>query len=51
MPEPLAVILSACRTPIARFGGSLKDLTAVDLGALVVRDASARSKVSHSDLC
>ena len=26
--EPLSVILSACRTPIGSFGGSLKDLSA-----------------------
>jgi acetyl-CoA C-acetyltransferase len=50
MSQPLAVILSACRTPIGSFGGSLKDLTAVDLGAIVVREAIARAKVPHSDL-
>jgi acetyl-CoA C-acetyltransferase len=50
MAQPLAVILSACRTPIGSFGGSLKDLTAVDLGAIVVREAIARATVSHSEL-
>jgi acetyl-CoA C-acetyltransferase len=50
MSQPLAVILSACRTPIGSFGGSLKDLTAVDLGAIVVREAIARSNVPHGDL-
>jgi acetyl-CoA C-acetyltransferase len=50
MSQPLAVILSACRTPIGSFGGSLKDLTAVDLGAIVVREAIARSNVPHADL-
>jgi acetyl-CoA C-acetyltransferase len=50
MSQPLAIILSACRTPIGSFGGSLKDLTAVDLGAIVVREAIARAGVSHADL-
>ena len=50
MSQPLAVILSACRTPIGSFGGSLKDHTAVDLGAIVVREAIARAKVSHTDV-
>ena len=29
-----AVVLSACRTPIGAFGGALKDISAVDLGAI-----------------
>jgi acetyl-CoA C-acetyltransferase len=48
--EPLAVILSACRTPVASFGGALKDLPAPDLGAVVIREAIARAAVPHSDL-
>ena len=27
------VVISACRTAMGRFGGSLKDIAAVDLGA------------------
>src|SRR5688572_19202445 len=50
MSQPLAVILSACRTPIGSFGGALKDLSAPDLGAIVVREAIARAGVPHSDL-
>lgn len=50
MPEPLAVILSACRTPIGSFGGGLKDLSAVDLGTIVVREVVARGQVAHSDV-
>src|SRR4026209_559685 len=46
----LDVILSACRTPVASFGGALKDLSAADLGAFVVREAIARSGVAHKDL-
>jgi acetyl-CoA C-acetyltransferase len=40
-----AVILSACRTPIGSFGGALKDLTAADLGATVIREAIRRADV------
>ena len=47
--EP-AVILSACRTPIGSFGGALKDLTAVDLGAVVIREAISRAGVQPMDL-
>jgi acetyl-CoA C-acetyltransferase len=47
--EP-AVILSACRTPIGSFGGSLKDFSAVDLGAIVIREAIRRADVTPIDL-
>ena len=36
-----SVILSACRTPIGSFGGVFKDLSAADLGAIVIREAIA----------
>jgi acetyl-CoA C-acetyltransferase len=39
------VILSGCRTPIGTFGGVLKDVPAVELGALVVREALTRAGV------
>ena len=45
-----AVILSACRTPIGSFGGALKDLSASDLGAVVIREAIARARVKPSDI-
>jgi acetyl-CoA C-acetyltransferase len=45
-----AVILSACRTPIGAFGGVFKDMSAVDLGAVVVRDAVARAGVRPADV-
>ena len=38
-----AVIVSAVRTPTGKFLGSLKNLTAPDLGALVVREAVRRA--------
>jgi len=45
-----AVILSACRTPIGSFGGALKDFSAVDLGAIVIREAICRADVQPADL-
>src|SRR5918912_2038944 len=45
-----AVILSACRTPIGSFGGALKDLSAADLGAIVVREAIARANVAPAEV-
>ncbi len=44
------MILSACRTPIGAFGGSLKELSAVHLGAIVVREAIARAGVAPGDV-
>ena len=45
-----AVILSACRTPIGAFGGALKDVGAVDLGAIVIREAVKRAAVPPADI-
>jgi acetyl-CoA C-acetyltransferase len=45
-----AVILSACRTPIGAFGGALKDLSAVDLGTAVVREAIVRAGVAPAEI-
>src|SRR5919206_3567285 len=50
MPALDAVILSACRTPIGSFGGVFKDLSAVDLGAIVIREAIARAGVTQADV-
>jgi acetyl-CoA C-acetyltransferase len=44
------VILSACRTPIGMFGGALKDVSAADLGAVVVREALARAGAKAEDV-
>jgi acetyl-CoA C-acetyltransferase len=44
------VILSACRTPIGTFGGALKDVSAVEMGAIVIREAIARSGVPPADI-
>jgi len=39
------VIISACRTPVGKFQGSLSDLSAPQLGAMVVREAVRRAKL------
>ena len=44
-PMQEAVIVSAVRTPTGRFLGGLKDLSATELGALVVREAVARARI------
>src|SRR4029079_19575627 len=44
------VITAACRTPIGSFGGALKDISAADLGAIVVREAIRRGAVSPNDV-
>src|SRR6476646_1246696 len=40
-----SVIVSAVRTPTGKFLGALKDFTAPQLGALVVREAVARAGI------
>ena len=39
------VIVSACRTAIGAFGGTLKDVPAAELGALVVKEAVSRAGI------
>src|SRR6202161_2991712 len=39
------VIISGCRTPVGKFQGSLSDLTATQLGAIVVREAVKRANL------
>jgi acetyl-CoA C-acetyltransferase len=51
MPENReAVIISAARTPTGKFQGALKDFTATQLGALVVREAVRRAGVAPEDV-
>ncbi len=44
------VIISACRTPIGKFGKSLVGVSAADLGALVIEEALKRAKASVADV-
>ncbi len=45
-----AFILSACRTPIGKFRGSLSSLPVTELGAIAVREAVARAGVEPADI-
>ncbi|MEA3240453.1 MAG: acetyl-CoA C-acyltransferase, partial [Pseudomonadota bacterium] len=40
-----AVIVSAVRTPLGSFNGSLKNIGATDLGGLVIREAVKRAAI------
>ena len=44
------VIVSAARTPIGRFGGSLAEIPAAQLGAVAVRAAVERAGVRPEDV-
>lgn len=43
-------ILGAKRTPIGTFGGSLKDIPAPKLAALVIKESLKQAKVSHEEV-
>ncbi|OHD67420.1 MAG: acetyl-CoA acetyltransferase [Spirochaetes bacterium RBG_16_49_21] len=45
-----AVIVSAVRTPLGSFGGSLSKISATDLGALVIQEAVARASIEKRDV-
>src|SRR6266705_1847693 len=47
------VIISGCRTPVGKFQGSLSDLGATQLGAIVVREAVRRAGIepASADEC
>ena len=45
-----AVIVSACRTPIGSFGGSLSSFSAPRLGAIVIEEALKRAGIKKSDV-
>lgn len=44
------VICSAVRTPVGSFGGSFKEVKAVDLGAAAIKEALVRAKISGKDV-
>jgi len=43
-----AVVVSAVRTPFGGFGGGLRDMSAVDLGAVAIREAVRRAALTES---
>src|SRR5947208_443716 len=45
-----AVILSGCRTPVGKFQGGLSDLSATQLGAIVVREAVKRAGIDAAQV-
>ena len=45
-----AVIVSAVRTPVGSFGGSLKDISAAQLGTIVIKEAVKRAGIQPSDV-
>jgi acetyl-CoA C-acetyltransferase len=44
------VIFSACRTPVGKFQGSLSDLSATQLGAIVVREVVKRANLDPAQV-
>jgi len=45
-----AVIISACRTPIGRYGKSLAGFSSVQLGAAAIKEAVARARVNPVEI-
>jgi acetyl-CoA C-acetyltransferase len=50
MDNRTVYIVSAVRTPIGSFGGSLKDFTAPQLGAIAIKAAVAKAGLQSSDI-
>ncbi len=44
------VIVSACRTPVGDFAGSLSRVSATDLGKLVIKEAIKRAGIKNEDV-
>src|SRR5437763_6106801 len=44
------VIIPGCRTPVGKFQGSLSDLSAPQLGAMVVREAVKRANINPAQV-
>jgi len=49
-PSREVVVLSAVRTPIGKYGGSLKDFSPTDLGAAVVRESIKRAAIDPKEV-
>ena len=50
MNQKEVYIISAVRTPIGSFGGSLKDISATQLGAIAIKGAIEKAKAQPSDV-
>ena len=44
------VIVSAARTPVGKFGGSLSSVPAADLGAITIRSALERASIDPASV-
>ncbi|MBQ9058332.1 MAG: acetyl-CoA C-acetyltransferase [Atopobiaceae bacterium] len=44
------VIASACRTPIGKFGGTLSNVGAAELGSIVIKEAVERAGIKPTDV-
>jgi acetyl-CoA C-acetyltransferase len=45
-----AVIVSATRTPVGKFGGALKDMSASKIGAVAIREAIRRARIDPMEV-
>ena len=43
-------VVNCCRTAVGSFGGSLKDVSAADMGAIVVKEALSRAGVKAENV-
>ncbi|MBP1699701.1 MAG: acetyl-CoA acetyltransferase, partial [Deltaproteobacteria bacterium] len=50
MGEKDVVIVSAVRTPFGKFGGTLKDIPSIELGAMVIREVLKRVSVRGEEV-
>ncbi|MDD2980792.1 MAG: thiolase family protein [Hespellia sp.] len=50
MEKESIVIVSGCRSAVAKFGGSLKDMQATDIAGIVIKDAIKRAGVKPEDI-
>jgi acetyl-CoA acyltransferase len=50
MPERRVAVIAGCRTPFARSGTALRDLSAVELGKACVRELLERSEVDPASI-
>ncbi len=50
MRENEVVVVSAVRTPFGKFGGTLKDIPSIDLGAMVIREVLQRVNIRGEEV-
>jgi acetyl-CoA C-acetyltransferase len=50
MEKNNVVVVSAVRTPFGKFGGTLKDIPSIELGAMVIREVLRRANVKGEEV-